>query len=43
VLADLVAHQLVTVKMLDGVEHAEITPRGRSWTQQAGVMAATAA
>ncbi len=43
VLADLVAHQLITVKVIDGVEHAEITPRGRSWTQQAGVMAATAA
>ena len=43
VLADLVAHQLVTVKVVEGVEHPEITPRGRSWTQQAGVMAATAA
>jgi hypothetical protein len=43
VLADLVSHQLVVVKEVDGVEHSEITPRGRSWTQQAGVLAVTAA
>lgn len=43
ILAELVANQLVIVKMVDGVEHPEITPRGRSWTQQAGTLAATAA
>ena len=42
-LADMVSRQLVRASMKDGLEEFEITPRGRSWTLQAGTLAATAA
>lgn len=42
-LADMISRQLVRASMKDGVEEFEITPRGRSWTQQVGTMAAAAA
>ena len=42
-LSDLLSHQLVRGRATAEGEQFEITPRGRSWTLQAGVMAATAA